>query len=181
MMNDSNRVGAALVVFVFLMVPFLFWIGSASAGPGSQRQFPPSVVDNDGKKRVKLDDTQWRKWLSDKEFHILRKDGTERAFSGAYWNEKGKGVYRCAGCGTELFASTKKFRSGTGWPSFTEPIDLSRLRRLVDRTLFGHARTEVRCDVCDGHLGHVFDDGPAPTGKRYCINSAALHFETDSQ
>jgi peptide-methionine (R)-S-oxide reductase len=178
-MSDSNHVGPALLFLFFVISPFLFWIVSVSAEPPIQRPFPPSTVDKNGDRGVRLDEAQWRMWLNDKEFHVLRKDGTERSFSGKYWNQKGDGVYRCAGCGTKLFASSKKFRSGTGWPSFTEPITFSLVKRVVDRTLLGSQRTEVRCDVCDGHLGHVFDDGPAPTGKRYCINSAALHFEPE--
>src|SRR6188472_1118474 len=121
-------------------------------------------------------DDQWREELSPEQYDVLRKGGTERAFTGDYWNVKADGVYRCAGCGAELFSSDTKFDSGTGWPSFTEPAVAAAVETRQDNSLFMR-RTEVVCRRCGGHLGHVFEDGPADKGGlRYCINSASLRF-----
>ena len=127
-------------------------------------------------KKIEKSDAEWRKQLSAEEYKVTRKHGTERAFTGIYWDTKDAGVYRCVCCGNELFDSSTKFDSGTGWPSFTEPLDPKRVRLETDRS-HGMARTEVLCARCGAHLGHVFDDGPGPTGQRFCMNSCALDLE----
>lgn len=125
-----------------------------------------------------LSEEEWRARLSEEQFRILRRAGTEQAFSGALYDHDGRGSYRCAGCGAELFRSAAKYDSGTGWPSFFEAVDPEAVELREDRSLM-RVRTEVRCRRCGGHLGHVFEDGPEPTGERYCINSAALRFDEE--
>ena len=121
-------------------------------------------------------DDEWKKDLSPEQYRVLRQKGTEPAFTGAYWNNKKKGMYVCAGCGHDLFSSDAKFDSGTGWPSFTDPAVKENVETRSDNSLFMQ-RTEVVCKHCGGHLGHVFDDGPMPGKKRYCINSCSLDFK----
>jgi peptide-methionine (R)-S-oxide reductase len=126
-----------------------------------------------------LSEEEWKKKLSKIEYHVLREKGTERAFTGKYWNHKEKGTYKCAGCGTELFSSETKFDSGSGWPSFYDVLDKDKIIEKTDRT-HGMTRVEVLCKKCGGHLGHVFKDGPRnKTGLRYCINSVSLEFKKE--
>ena len=130
--------------------------------------------------KLEKSEQEWREQLDEQAYHVLREKGTERAFTGEYHAEKAKGVYRCKGCGAPLFSSETKFDSGTGWPSFTEPMGQGNVATETDRSHF-MTRTEVLCASCGGHLGHVFPDGPGPTGLRYCINSCSLDLEKDDE
>ncbi len=138
------------------------------------------MPDNETVSKLELSDDDWKSRLTPEEYRVLRKHGTEAPYEGCFLGTHDLGTYVCAGCGNPLFRSGEKFESGTGWPSFTSPISKDAITNIEDRTL-GMRRTEVRCARCDGHLGHVFPDGPRPTGLRYCINSVSMKHVAEGQ
>jgi peptide-methionine (R)-S-oxide reductase len=153
----------------------VFVLAACGAPSRAEPAFNPARADI-----IEHTDAEWKSLLDGEEYRILRQKGTERAFTGKYWNSTEDGVYQCAACGLPLFSSSAKFKSGTGWPSFTKPVASDTVGEARDNGL-GMPRTEILCNRCGGHLGHVFPDGPAPTGLRYCVNGNALDFHPGEQ
>jgi peptide-methionine (R)-S-oxide reductase len=186
-MNATNRRKTATLLGLSLLLAPLAACGRPAAAGAPEHDH--AAVDARGEKtskgtkvsaqtieKIQKTDEEWKRILTPEQYRVLRKEGTERAFTGEYWDNKEKGVYKCAACGLPLFSSEHKFESGTGWPSFWQPLDEAYVGTKTDRSLF-MTRTEVHCARCGGHLGHIFEDGPPPTGLRYCLNSVSLEFE----
>ncbi len=161
-------------ISLYVLAPFFVLTSCAQTSPSNQEK--PAQTTLQISEEWNLSNLEWKEKLTEMEYYVLREKGTERAFTGDLWNNHDKGTYTCAACKLPLFESSTKFESGSGWPSFYQPISKENVAEETDKT-YGMSRTEVLCSRCGGHLGHVFPDGPKPTGLRYCINSVSLDFE----
>ena len=179
----SARVPNLVFLLSIFALSACFVTNSSRPSVAAEGSTPPKLERGATAKpvvKIKKSEDAWKKQLTASEYQIMRKAGTERAFSGAYWQTKDDGTYFCRGCGLALFEAAHKFKSGTGWPSFYQPTHSHHVETEVDRK-YGMSRTEILCARCDSHLGHVFRDGPKPTGLRYCVNSASLYFSGKTQ
>ncbi len=168
-----GSIAALALTFVVTIACQMPVTSTAAATAETRNPAALDIPESDTVKRIVKSDAEWKKLLPAERYNILREKGTERAYSGLYWNNHEKGTFHCAACNLPLFNSTTKFESGTGWPSFYAPFNATNVSEESDQS-YGMVRTEVNCARCGGHLGHVFDDGPKPTGKRYCINSLSI-------